>query len=491
MNKLFNTDSHIMFEKVSYPQIDALTLCLKKLKIYVESYFTTDELLQVETKQFMNVCRRVFGTIRNYNIFFQANDLEIRHFINFTKRKAYGELFRDVVEPIIDIIRELRSIETNAYLTRIKWLIESQKITPENTVILIKSKILDNELRFGETSIRIMHEKQFIDEGIFVDTLLFIGTPSYFNKKFSEVFYAKKCFFIAYGSFENKLFPMISFENIVPKEQLINTIYRQVKIDPGTHGISLKEISNEQPSKENEEMIVSQYESELKEKIDLIEVKLAVISHNNYIFLPMMQKVSVIDRDTLKITQAYVKEIEQGDLLLFRTQNATTFIRDIADEILGEEALMHRQHVEIWKRKLRKIIEVNGINKVSRVYRKKYNLDVARVHNIKYWISSFAIKPTCLPELLDLMNFEEEKKKIILNSTKLINSAHISAGRKISNSLMNELDQNLENIIEEKGYYTFESLEFKGASFNIEEIRKLSEKSYFIPEKDTLKIIKT
>ncbi len=491
VNRLFSTNSTVEFEKVEHPQIDVLTINLKKLKDYVNSYYSADELLQVETQQFMKVCRRVFGTIRNYSNFFKANNAEIVHFINFTRRKAYAELYKDVVEPIINIIRELRSIETNAYLTCIDSLIDSQKINPDNTVILIKNKILDNELQFGDSTIRIMHDKEFVDEGLFVKTLLFIGTPSYFGKKFSEVFYARKNIFIAYGSFENNLYRTTSFKNIVQKEQRINTIYRQVQIGLGTHGISLKEISNEQSSKASEEMIVSQYESQAKDTSDLIEAKLAVISNNNYIFLPMLQKINVIDRDTLKITQANVKEIEKGDLLLFRTQNATTFIRDIADEILGEDAAKHRKHVELWKRKLRKIVEMNGIEKVSIVYRKKYNLDVAHVHNIKYWISSFSIKPTCLSGLLDVMNFEEDKKKIILNSTKLINSAHISAGRKISSSLMNELDKNLENIIEEKGYYTFESSEFKGASFNIEEIKKLSAKSHFIPENETLKIIKT
>ncbi len=235
VNSLFSTDNHVMFEKVDYPQIEALTLCLKKLKDYVNSYYAADELLQVETKQFMTVCRRVLGTIRKYSIFFRANDTEIRHFINLTKRKAYKELFQDVVEPIIDIIRELRDIEKNAYLTCIESLIVSQKIDPDNTIILIKNKI-------GDTSIRIMHDKEFVDEGMFVDTLLFIGTPSYFNKKFSEIFYARKNFFIAYGSFENNLSPTTSFKNIVPKEQRINTIYRQVQIGPGTHGISLKEM---------------------------------------------------------------------------------------------------------------------------------------------------------------------------------------------------------------------------------------------------------
>lgn len=195
VNKLFDTDSHIMFEKVNYSLIDELTLYLKNLKVYVDSYYATDELLQAETRQFLSICRRCFGTIRKYNIFFQANDPEIRNFINFTRRKVYNELFRDVVEPIINVIRKLRTIEENAYLIHIESLIESQKIDPQSSIILIKNKILDSELQFDTTSIRVMSDKEFIDDGRYVDTLIFIGTPSYFDKKFSEVFILIKfCF---------------------------------------------------------------------------------------------------------------------------------------------------------------------------------------------------------------------------------------------------------------------------------------------------------
>lgn len=491
VNHLFNTESQIMFEKVNYPQIKELALYLKNLKDYVDSYYTADELLQEETKQFMTVCNRVFGTIQDYYTFFRENDNEIKYFINFTKRKVYLEIFRDAVEPIINIIRELRNIETNAFLTHIDLIITSQKKNFENTVILTRNKIIDSKIQFGEISIRIMNYKQFLDEAIFVDNLIFIGTSNYFDKKFSELFYAHKIYFMAYSIFENNLYPTMSFEKIIPEDQRINTIYRKVKINPGIKGVSLKEISNEKLTKENEEIIVSKYEMQEKESIDFIETKLAFISNNNYVFLPTIQKINVIDRDTLKITQAYIKEIEKGDLLLFRTKDATTFIRDIADEILGKDATIHRQNIEKWKYKLREIIELNGIQKVSRVFRKKYKLDTAYIYNIKYWVSNFSIKPKCLPKLLNIMNFKEEEQKSILSSAKLITSAHISAGRKISNSLMNELDQSLESIIEEKGYYTFESLEFKGVSFNIEEIQKLSEKNYFIAEKDILKIIKS
>nr|WGD90580.1 hypothetical protein P5665_01130 [Bacillus subtilis] len=55
---------------------------------------------------------------------------------------------------------------------------------------------------------------------------------------------------------------------------------------------------------------------------------------------------------------------------------------------------------------------------------------------------------------------------------------------------MKELDKHLENVVNENGFYTFESKEFKGACFNIEEIKSISNEIYFIPENEILKIIK-
>ncbi|MEH7522138.1 hypothetical protein V7149_02465, partial [Bacillus sp. JJ1503] len=104
--------------------------------------------------------------------------------------------------------------------------------------------------------------------------------------------------------------------------------------------------------------------------------------------------------------------------------------------------------------------------------------------------SSQSIKPSCLKELLEAFKFDTQEKKEILNAANEIRSAHISAGHYISRRLMKELDENLETVIEENGYYSFESKAFEGAFFNIEEIKRISNETYFVPENETLKIIK-
>ncbi|PJK16181.1 hypothetical protein CQS04_09720 [Chryseomicrobium excrementi] len=490
VNQLFTTNCHIGFEKASHQNVDELIYKLISMKNYIDSYYSNDEILLLETTNFLNICRRILGTIENYCDFFINHDNEIRHFINFIKRH-YKQLYEDEIDSIIMTIRTLRVLEENAFRTSIEKMLGAKKFLPEETVIITKMKLPINKLQVGNISIRMMNEKEFLKQGNFVEVLIFIGSPNYIDLRFSEVFYSHNLYFIAYESFENKFIKQDSYQKIIAAENQLNTIYRNVSIEPGTDGVKLKELSNELTTKENEIKIISQYEKHDKEDLTIVEAKLAIISNHNFIFLPLRQKINIIERETLKILQSPIKEIGVGDLLLFRTQNANKLIRDVADEILGLEAQMHRENVEIWKRKLRKLIRINGIEKVSRVYRKKEGLEAAYIHNLKYWVSDFSIQPRCLSTLLNELNINKEQQLEIQNSTKLIVSAHISAGRKISNSLMEELDQNLENIIEERGYFAFTSNVFDGTTFNIEEIRKLSNETFFVQEKDTLKIIKS
>src|SRR5690606_574174 len=87
--------------------------------------------------------------------------------------------------------------------------------------------------------------------------------------------------------------------------------------------------------KKSEDAVIIQYENENVNSEEKLEVKLATISNNNYIFLPVRQKVNVINRDSLKITQEKVSDLSIGDLLVFRTQNAISLVREVADSLMG------------------------------------------------------------------------------------------------------------------------------------------------------------
>jgi hypothetical protein len=73
---------------------------------------------------------------------------------------------------------------------------------------------------------------------------------------------------------------------------------------------------------------------------------------------------------------------------------------------------------------------------------------------------------------------------------KKIQLAHRKAGRIISEKLMSELSKGITKELQEKGFYTFESKEFNGASFNIERIVSIDRTRHLIAPSNLMKPMK-
>ncbi len=490
-NKLYSSPVKIEFVRIEEDHIGQLMYASKELKDEVMKYYEHDQLLLDETEAFIKVCRKVVGTVHSYRTYFKENNDLIVKYFTLTKKRIYTELFKKNIQPIVDLIMVLRKQQNNAYIDALLKLIKEKHLSPKNTYILTKKKLSSEYIEVNGTMYKAITDKEFVDLGVFADVVIFLGTPSYFDSKFSTIFYANQTIFVGYSCFENRLAKKRSFLDLINHNHLINTIYKNVTFDKGFSGLDFKETFAKGIIKKSEKALISQFENiqniPLEEKV---EVKLATISHNNYIFLPIRQKVNVIDRDSLKVTQEEVKDLCTGDLLIFREQNASNLVREEADNIMGIAADKYRESLEKWKKRLRLNVERKGIEKVSKILMQRYGISGAKENNIKNWMSNHSIKPSCFYELLLAFKFDTEEVKEILNAATEILSAHISAGHHISRSLMDELDKDLENVINENGFYKFESKEFKGAFFNIVELKRISNETYFTPENETLKIIK-
>lgn len=490
-NELYSTPVKVEFVKVEEDNIGKLMNALKMLRDHVYTYYDSDQVLLEKTEIFIRTCRGVATTILTYNNFFIENNNLIVDYFTFTKKRIYTELFRQSVSPIVDVIKVLRKEHNNAYMETLIKIINEKNLPSNDTYIITKNKFLDKNIEVNGLKYHLMSDKEFVDSGIFTHGVLFLGTPSYFDHKFTTIFYARETIFLGYSCFDNKLVMRKSFKDLISPSHSINTIYKNVSIGNGFSGLKFTESFLTEVTKNSEENFINRYTRFTNIPLEEnVEVKLAKISNNGYIFLPIRQKVNIIDKDSLKISQEKVKELSSGDLLVFREQNAVSLIREEADKIIGEQASRYRESLEVWKKKLRFNIEKKGIEKVSKILIERYGILVAKENNIKNWISSHSIKPTCLDKLLKALKFELQERTEILNAANKILSAHISAGHYISHTLMNEINNNLESIIDENGYYSFKSIEFKGASFNIVEVKNISIETYFVPENDALKIIK-
>lgn len=490
-NKLFSSEINIKFIKIEEESIDLLMHLLKKLNSTVKSYYEYDELLFEQTDDFISQCRKVVGSIADYKNFFEKIDADVTSYFTFTKKKIYKDLFEEYIKPIIEVIKVLRRKESNAYLEGLERLQVEYGLGNKNTYIITKQKTEYESLNLNNNYISMLSAKEFLEKGIFAKYILFLGTPGYYDQKFSEVFYGENVFFLGYSCFENRLIKRNVFSNIVGTKDIINTLYKNVEMSDSFSGINYKDSIQSKIDSKSEEVLVEQYEkAALFDIQDAVEVKFVRISNNNYIFLPLTQKVNIIERDTLKILTEYVKDLQIGDLLVFRSHNASNLIKEVADKILGDDAKRFRLYVEGWKRRLRINVERKGVQSVSRILKIKYKINEASENNVKNWISEDAFNPYSLDRLLYALKFDEQEIIRIIEATKKIVSAHISAGRKISRDLMNELDEGLESLVDVHGFYTFKSRNFEDSYFNIEIIKSISNKTYFVQEKEVMKIIK-
>jgi hypothetical protein len=489
-NKLFATQNTVNFVKVSEPLIEQLINGLRELKIVGRKYYEQDSLLLEEIDLFTKSFQRIVGVIQDYSTYIHLQESIIIRFFKFTSVKIYKELFESKIKPILRLLKQLKNeVRKNAYLEKLEEILKDN-IEKDNIYIITKHHFMEETIQVADKEIKVLRGQDFINTGIFADHLFFIGTPSYYDRIFSEIFYSKKTTFLGYSCFENNIVKKNTFSNLINEQQIINTNYKDVELNQGFKGINYKK-EIEKPILHGNEKIVEEIEKKSDVFGEKVFARFAIISNNYSIFIPVGQKVNMLDRETLKVSPIDTKQLLTGDLLVFRSQNGSTLIREVADQIIGEKATYYRDNIERWKRKLNYNVEKKGLSKVSKILIKKYGISTATENNIKNWISPYSIKPKYLDKMLDIFRFSEKEKNEIILSAKYIVRGHISAGHKISQSLMAEINTNLENSLDEKGYYKFESKIFAGASFNIEEIKQISDKNYLVPEQDVLKIFKT
>lgn len=194
-NKLYSSPVKVEFIQVNEKCIGQLMYALKRLKYEVEIYYENDQRLLEETKVFIEVCSKVVSTLSNYNVYFNENNELIVNYFKLTQKKIYIDLYRENVEPIINLIKILRKQQDNAYIETLLTLINEKQISLKNSYILTKRKFLDKHIEIGSVKYKVMQDKEFVNLDVFAETVIFLGTPSYFDSKFSRIFYGKKLYF--------------------------------------------------------------------------------------------------------------------------------------------------------------------------------------------------------------------------------------------------------------------------------------------------------
>lgn len=487
VNGLYDISESVSFINIDEPLISDIFRLIGDLRNEVKMSYPDEEILLYEVDNFTKILSGILGTLEYFDEYMNRNDQAIVKFFSWVKFR-YKEIFLTKVTPIVQGLKKIRIQKSNGYLDKLNEIVGNKNST-QDLYILTKGTPYIREIQINNLSIKVYKSSEFINIGRLADELYFLGSPSYFDEKFSEIFFAKKTFFVSYSCFENNLIKRNSFQDLIDSTA-INTIFDHINIQKGTSGTNYKKSFDEPLKKFDPQQIIDAVTKNQTDDTNSIMVKVATLSNNHFIFLPLNQKLNTLDEDLLEIKSINTNDLEKGDWLVFRSQNGTQLIKEVADKILGASSKIHRDNINKWKMRLKKNIESKGLNKVCRILSNKYKIDTAREINLKYWVSPYCIKPRALKEILKALKFPESEIVKILESAAKIGSAHIEAGHKISQAIMLEIDETVVNAMEEKGFHKFHSKIFEGASFNIEEINSISNKTFNVSENEIMKIQK-
>ena len=482
INFLYEESKKVDFKHVQQQEIATLYECMKQFSREIRERYEYEDYLNEMFRDIRKSLNRFFTSFDEYSILFEKYFAKIIE--RFKElRVQYPQLFNTYGRPILTSLKDIRDnhSQNNFLQMEVKKHIDCH--LNQCIVTRFDSTIKDVD------GVPVLRASEYLKGGKFYDEVFIIGSPEFYDERFSRLFLARITHFISYDIFQNKIRKTKPFKNI-KKCDVIDNIYINVRISKGIDGqvfeVDFGQAQEEQFQKDE---IIARHEANAQKitAIDRVEANLIVLHNNYYTFIPIDSKLRKIDREILHLSSTKIKDIEPGDWLLFRNNTNTDLIIEVANQLLGEEHVNHRKWQRVWKRKLRRLIEKNGEEKMIR-YLKKNGITTANPQNLRNWIKEESISMQAFDQLLVALRFDEETQKEIQESSKILTSKHIQAGRFITKQLLNELDETIvENLID-NGYATFTSPLVEGASFNIEVVEEIDYTPIMVDYRDVFTI---
>lgn len=172
-------------------------------------------------------------------------------------------------------------------------------------------------------------------------------------------------------------------------------------------------------------------------------------------------KVMSLQLDTdggREVDRVRVGDIEVGDYLLLRTENAGDLLNDLASHFLGEQGRAARAlHLE-WKRRLRaRVFQLGGPTSFVRRL-KELGAAKASESNLRHWQSNDNIRPLeddDLEALITLSGMEDQRDAIVA-ATDMLRSGQHTAGQHIRQLLLHSIENTDLTELQRSGCQVFE-----------------------------------
>ena len=474
-------DKSVKFMHIKQSYFSTLYASMKTFNLEVTTNYPHEDRLKELLMKIRKVINKFFTTADNYGILI---DKEMQSLIDdfHSIRVFYNELFDLYCKPIINSIIDIKNnlSESNLYLQNLISLIDSNR---KQCIVVRFENVLENF-----SNVPIIKSSKFLKSGNFYDDVFFLGSPDFFDKRFSKLFLADNTYFICYEFFQNEITTLNDFKKINKNNQ-IHTIYNNVVFEGMKKGevISLEFGTLEEKIEKEEIILRHEKSAELKKIYDQVEANLVLLTNKHYTFIPVNTKVRTISKEHIAIENISVTNLVIGDWILFRNHSNTDLVIEVANNILGERYEEARSYQYKWKKRLKFVINKYGLEKVIYIL-KKNGITQASLTNIRNWLEPASIQPNNFSQLLSTLKFSKDEIVEILEATSRIKNAHLKAGKVITAELIKELSEDKFEDVIENGYATFTSPLIPGASFNIETVTDIDHKAVTVSKSDILAI---
>lgn len=408
---------------------------------------------------------------------------EVLNAFNIIKSIKNGEVRNEIADQLIDVINQIKSRENIAIICAREFSIFKQE--------KLKSTVYHN--------IKFYTPGQLLKENMIFDTVIFIGPPYFFNK-FTTIFQGNKIYYILLDFLSDYNFgsPFIK-NNIMENSNIyknVHSISNDSIIDSRIESDEIDLIS-EKEYKMNKIIKKHKY-SNIVNQEKFAEGNLITFVSDNYFIMSKNAKIRVLklnigenQENEFNIKKLRFPELKSGDWVLIKKDTDENLIINEAKKLIGEFKYNHYlEYVKIYKRALlEKFRYFNNLEEFKKELISN-KIKLKDVNTLKTWLTIETIKPQSLNEILEYLDFNDVRKRNVIQAATEINKTHITAGKQILKKLSENIrsidyEDFFEEMSENKEYIL--TTEDKGKYF-IEEIESISEQAKEFLKKDMNRI---
>jgi hypothetical protein len=227
---------------------------------------------------------------------------------------------------------------------------------------------------------------------------------------------------------------------------------------------------------------------------DEVEARLCALEGGAFTFLDAAEDANVLvidlsgqsdedeDDEPSVVSRVPVSAVVPGMFVILRTSGGGDYIIPVADRLLGQQAAHYRETQKNWKRQLRAIVVLHGMDVACREL-SQLGAKLANEWNVRNWMHERSIRPHYNQDfaaILQLVGLSDQLERCF-RAARAIETAHRSAGLRIRQVLLRRLLAADLRELERQGRMDLDLDEHGGGMLSALRIREMRAEACVVP----------